>query len=943
VDVVGTEAPVLPERVYRFGLFQFDPHAGHLQRQGRPVKLHGQPLQVLHRLLLRPGEIVTREELQRSLWPDGTYVEFDTSLNATLKRLRFALGDDAENPVFIETVPRHGYRFIAPVEIREATIARDTQAADQLPATMESPEQVVPVVRGARFRYYAMGLAVIVVAGTTVVLLSHRAKPGLQARTSTQVVEAATRRSVAIMEFANASGHADSAWLSTAIPEMLSTELAAGDKLRLIPGDEVARMKRDLQLDNSGTLARDTAVRAGKNLNANLLVTGSFVAMGTASNPRLRIDLRLQDARNGEEIAELAEPGTENGLFELVSQSGMHLRQRLGMPSVSPNEEPSLRASVPSNAEAARLYAEGLARLRAWDAAAARDLLQHAIAAEPGFPLSHSALASAWKILGYDQNARAEAKKAFDLSANLPRADRLLIEGRYHEMSAETDQAISAYRALFALFPDSVDNGLLLANVQILSGKPNEALDTINALYRLPKPLSDDPRTDIAESFAFGALGDNRQAIEAKRRARKKAELQGSPLLAASADQGTCWLLNTAGQPDDAMRLCQATLPVFAQAGDRAGMALSIRYIGDIESGQGKLAEAMDSYRRSLQIEQETGHNPAGIFNQMAIVQEMQGNLKDAEILYRDSYKFFSEAGDRKTAAVVQGNVGDTLIEQGKLAEAEKLFQQSLSTASEVGAKDSEAAAHDNLSWVALLRGQLNTARQHAEQAVTMHREAGQTYELSFSLTQLANVLRAQGDLAQARQQGTEALAVAEKREAKVPAAEAQLSLAEMDLDEGQASQAEPAIRDALLVFRNQKMRDDELHALTVLARCLLVQNKLTDAEAAVAEAREIALHSQNPQSHMLFAIADARVKAGRAMDSKSAGALNEARSELQKAIGTARRLGFGEMEYEAHLAVAEIQRKASPAIGKAYSASLAKDAHAHGFELIARKAGALY
>jgi DNA-binding winged helix-turn-helix (wHTH) protein len=110
------EASVLPRRVYRFGLFQVDLDGGKLLRQGVPVKLQEQPLRVLCLLLERPGEIVSREELRQSLWPEGTHVEFDGSLNAALKRLRFAIGDDADNPIFIETVPRRGYRFIAPVE-----------------------------------------------------------------------------------------------------------------------------------------------------------------------------------------------------------------------------------------------------------------------------------------------------------------------------------------------------------------------------------------------------------------------------------------------------------------------------------------------------------------------------------------------------------------------------------------------------------------------------------------------------------------------------------------------------------------------------------------------------------------------------------------------------------------------------------------------------------
>jgi DNA-binding winged helix-turn-helix (wHTH) protein/Tol biopolymer transport system component len=107
----------IDRRVYRFGLFEADLELGTLTRQGIPIKLQEQPFRILSLLLESSGEILTREELRKSVWPDGTYVEFDGSLNTALMKLRAALNDSADNPRFIETVPRKGYRFIAPVEI----------------------------------------------------------------------------------------------------------------------------------------------------------------------------------------------------------------------------------------------------------------------------------------------------------------------------------------------------------------------------------------------------------------------------------------------------------------------------------------------------------------------------------------------------------------------------------------------------------------------------------------------------------------------------------------------------------------------------------------------------------------------------------------------------------------------------------------------------------
>jgi len=105
-----------PAQRYRFGVFEADTATGEVRRQGLRVKLNAQPFQVLSMLLERPGELITREEIRRRLWPDGTFVDYEHGLNAAINRIREALGDTASSPRFVETLARRGYRFVAPVE-----------------------------------------------------------------------------------------------------------------------------------------------------------------------------------------------------------------------------------------------------------------------------------------------------------------------------------------------------------------------------------------------------------------------------------------------------------------------------------------------------------------------------------------------------------------------------------------------------------------------------------------------------------------------------------------------------------------------------------------------------------------------------------------------------------------------------------------------------------
>jgi DNA-binding winged helix-turn-helix (wHTH) protein len=135
---VKTSSSVPP--TLRFGVFELDPRAGELRKKGMKIRLQGQPVDILAMLLERPGETITREELQKKLWPADTFVDFEQGLNNAMKRLRASLDDNAESPHFIETLPRHGYRFIGSVNgpeqppAEEAKTTRSAGAVIRLPA-----------------------------------------------------------------------------------------------------------------------------------------------------------------------------------------------------------------------------------------------------------------------------------------------------------------------------------------------------------------------------------------------------------------------------------------------------------------------------------------------------------------------------------------------------------------------------------------------------------------------------------------------------------------------------------------------------------------------------------------------------------------------------------------------------------------------------------------
>jgi eukaryotic-like serine/threonine-protein kinase len=924
--------PAGQRNVFRFGLFEADPASGELLKQGEHVRLQDQPFRMLILLLERPGEVVTREELREKLWPQNTFVEFDNGLNVAVKKIRDALNDLAENPRFVETVPRRGYRFVAPVSIQTVEPSPRSPAPAPSLSLPDKSRGAAPASGRRRWLYY--GSAAVLMAIVIAAAILNRVRSRQPTPPPAPAVAAITpRRMVAVLDFQNVSRRPADDWFSTAIAEMLTTELGAGEKLRLVPAEDVSRMKRELHLANSSSLARETAVAAAKNLKADMLVLGSFTAMGTGANRRVRIDVRMQNATDGEIVAEVAEIAPEEQLFELVSRAGTRLREALGLGGMSLPEQAAARASLPTNAVASRLYAEGLARLRILDAAGARDLLTQAVQAEPKFPLSHMALAMAWRTLGYDQKAKTEAKKAFDLSVGLSRADRLLIEGRFHEMSGEIDQAISSYRALFALFPDSLEDGLTLAEAQAWGGKPADALATLDALRRLPEPLSQDPRIDLRQAATLSLQGRN-GGLTFIRQAEEKAARQGAPLLVAKAQVMECSDLLFTGHYDDAAKVCEESHRVFAAAGNAADTAQTARFLGDIRMRQGRLTDALELFQQAFKINQASRQDRgiAVTLNEMAIIYESQGDLKQAEDLYHRAYLLFVKLGHPKNAAMLAGNEGGIRLQEGKLAEAEALFQRALTLARESGSQDAEAFAHRTLSELARVRGRLDEALLHYQALQPLGAEQDPVGHVD-DLVRLGRILAAQGDLAAARKNQAQALALAEKTGAHGQAAESRLALAELDVEDGHPAQAEQSIRNAIAVFRSEKMRDDELDAHLLLSRSLRIQGKVSDAQAAVNEIRDSVTRTQNPAIRLRFAITSARGGAA------NPAARRRARSDLVVAIGRAASLGFLPLQYEARLALGEIEIQDDFAAGTRTLAALEKDAHGHGFELIARKA----
>jgi eukaryotic-like serine/threonine-protein kinase len=889
MNTSATNNSAAPEISYRFGLYVLDPANGTLMRDHMRVRLQDQPLRLLVLLVERCGEVVSREEIRNRLWPQNTFVEFDKSLGVAVLKVREALGDDASNPRFIETIPRRGYRFIAPVKVETAQDAAVPTPTAQ-PTNVSAPR---PNLYATKQGLIIATLVLIFVGAVLYVVRPRHGSSPATAQAGTSITPVHLRRSVAVLGFRNLPGRPEDNWLSSAFSEVLNTELAAGGELRMIPGEDVARAKGELPLSDVDSLSKSTLQRLRTNPGADVIVMGSYMTLPSEPKRRIRLDVRVQDTADGNIIAEESVSGEENDLFNLASDLGGRLRRSLGLAAPSEGTEIAARAALPSGERAAQFYAEGRAKLWAFDYFAARDLLSKAIAADPDFPLSHAALSEVWWHTGYDAKARIEARRALDLSNRLSQEQRLLVVGQYQRTVQEWPEAVETYRSLFHLFPDSLDYGLLFASAQMHLSVP-DSLQTLTVLRRLPPPLGDDARIDMTEASAW-INRDFTKARAAANLAIEKATAQGSPVIVSRTYGFLCQQEPSIDASIEAINICRNALEASVAAKDPN-------------------AEAM-------------------MRTDLAALYFYRGDLKQSAEMFQQAMKKFRQVGNRDGVATALSNFADTRLSQGDLMEAKKLLEESIPEYQAVDDKQGVVLNLDSLGDVWRQSGELDKADTAYQQAEVIARKMEDKDATAYVLNGMGDVAFDRGDLALARNRYEEALALRNQAGEKQSAAESRVSLARLAIEEGHPSDAQASVRECKEQFHREQQADDELSASIALMDALLAQNKQGDAEKEMRAAQQLEDKSQNRYLRLQFELASGRILL--ASDHPDA-----SRPLFQQVARDAHRYRFVGLELADELASAQLSNKTNHVSQAQLELhALQKSATSKGFGLIARKA----
>lgn len=439
---------------YRFGPFELDPREGSLSRNGNRVKLQDLPCRLLVMLVERGGELVTREEVRQRIWPENTFVEFDNSLGVAIRKVRDALGDNADLPHYIETIPRRGYRFVASVQT-DGTAA----PAPSMETRAWVPDQKTVAHRGWLF-WVAIALGgALVFAGWI-----------WWSQTRARIPE---RAAVVVGDFANTTG--DSLF-DGSLRRAVVIQLAQSPYLNILPDRKLGEVLQDLGRSPDDKLTPALALEVCQRGKASALISGSIQPTGGA----YLMALEATRCANGSSLAhETVTVANQKAVLPRLGSMIDDLRRSLGESRASLQKfDVPVEQATTSSLEALKAYQLGL-ELRAHSRnLEARPAFKTAIALDPDFAIAYAQLGSSYSNQGETQEGKKYFQKAFELRAHATEPERLYIVGRYFDIiTNEREKGSETFKLWTELYPDEWLAYNALANDANLMGRYDTAID----------------------------------------------------------------------------------------------------------------------------------------------------------------------------------------------------------------------------------------------------------------------------------------------------------------------------------------------------------------------------------------------------------------------------------------------------------------------------------
>ena len=751
--------------------------------------------------------------------------------------------------------------------------------ASEFVEALQKPKIFSPVVSALKKRYLAVAAIILAALAGLFITRTHG--------------KSTAAPSIALAGFFNASSPRLPD-LSPALVSVLSETLHYGGDLRVVPHESMLRLQQDIGLKYAQELSADTLKKIRANVEADLVIAGTYMVAGSDS---ISLSVTVQDTVRAQTIDSFEVHGKENALNELAYSAGVKLRQILRRNPLSAQARQSLLASLPSTMAAWQLYSQALEQLRLYNYSAAADLLQQTTKADPEFAPAHAALADVWSTLEFEQKARDEAEQAYRYASNLSEEEQLVIEARYWELAKkDTKRETDVYRELFAKYPNKLDYGLRLAELQETKG----AFETIRQLRALPKPQSDDPRIDVVEADNRAFLGDYRAAVDLAARAVQKCLARGERHVAAQAlfTEGYAFLhLGDEGRSRSALEEAET---ICSALRDLGGVGQAKRQIAVLLQRRGDLSGSLTMLNTVLTTCNELGSKACAmrVQRRIANIYSNLGRLSEAVKLNESALQFYREEQDQELIATQLNNIGDIWILQGRLEEAKRNFEESLQIFRELQSKHGMTWPLLGLAKLYFETGQLAEATARAQEALEIARQISNPDRISEALGGLAGVSFEQGDFHKAGNLYQQAIDTQTKAGENVGVAQSRLDLAAVQLAQGLDDEAALMGKQAEEQFRSAHMQGETAMAEALRAVAALRRNQKREACEIFADIGPRTANGEDRLMYSSIVVAVVPVEAACNGTKKALNRLAQTMTETKR-TGFTRLAMEAEMEYE--------------------------------------------
>jgi DNA-binding winged helix-turn-helix (wHTH) protein/tetratricopeptide (TPR) repeat protein len=596
--------------------------------------LQEQPYRLLLVLLETPGEVVSREELRTRLWPSDTFVDFDGSLRVAVRKLREALDDNAEDPRYIETIPKRGYRFLVP-EVRRIVAAPDVARSNGNRAPLQT--DATPAVTHQTHNHlpkYVLTAVALILTAVGVFLWQHRkqAKP------------LKDKDLLVLADFTNTTGDPV---FDGALRQGLTVQLEQSPFLNLATEQRIRQVLRmmgqpsDVQL--TPAIAREVCERTA----SAAVLNGSITSLGS----QYVLGLRAVDCRNGRVLdEEQAQAARKEDVLNALSQIASRFRTRVGesLATVEKYDTPLIDATTPS-LEALKAYSLGRKKFATGGDIAARPFFGRAVELDPNFAMAYAYLSTTYGNHREPELAAENIRKAYDLRAKVSERERFYIESHYYEYgTGELEKAVSVLEQWQQTYPGYYSPYTTLGYIyRKMLGKPEKALEEAREAMRL-EPNSALSYSNLGIDYVILNRLEEAEAVFRQGDERKLED-----------DETPSFRYRLAFLKGDTARMAQVASAAMGKPG-LEDFILATQ--ADTEAWFGRLKDARELNRRAMDSAlHNSGKESAASYQaDGALLEAASGDLKLARTDANAALKLAPNRDVRERAALALAQTGDT-------------------------------------------------------------------------------------------------------------------------------------------------------------------------------------------------------------------------------------------------------------------------------------------